>query len=167
MNACTSAEPVWLAIARGDIGLRELPGAPTAPRIATWLKNLKAWWNDDETPWCGVAVAAWMQACDIALPKHWYRAKGWLEWGRELVTPAVGCVVVFERTGGGHVGLVVGISEVGYLMVLGGNQGDEVSIRAFDKSRVIGYRWPPSHPLPTDRTLPLLASNSGVSRNEA
>ena len=53
-----------------------------------------------------------------------------------LQAPTVGCVVVFEREGGGHVGLVVGADTKGRLLVLGGNQGDAVSIAPFDRSRV-------------------------------
>lgn len=39
------SEPAWLKAARADIGLREIPGAPTEPRIAAWLKKLGAWWS--------------------------------------------------------------------------------------------------------------------------
>ena len=96
-------EPVWLQIARGDIGLREIPGAPTAPRISQWLSKLGAWWRDDETPWCGVAVAGWMLQAGIDdLPKHWYRARGWLEWGLPLDRALLGCGVgvVIAQWGG-------------------------------------------------------------------
>jgi len=160
------SEPFWLEQARKDIGLRELPGAPTEPRIAGWLKKLGAWWSDDATPWCGVAVAAWMQQAGVVLPKHWYRAKGWLDWGQTMATPAPGCVVVYERQGGGHVGLVVGRDTLGNIMTLGGNQGDKVSILPFDPGRVIGYRWPEGMLLP-NRSLPVVAFNGEVSRNEA
>src|SRR5687768_1344129 len=51
----------WLDIARRDLGLAEVPGAETAPKIKQWLADLGAWWRDDETPWCGVAVGAWMK----------------------------------------------------------------------------------------------------------
>lgn len=162
-------EPAWLKAARADIGLRELPGAPTEPRIAAWLKRLGAWWSDDATPWCGVAVAAWMQQAGVALPKHWYRARGWLEWGIELNAPTVGCVVVFERAGGGHVGLIVGRTAQHYLLVLGGNQGDAVNVREFNPLRAIGYRWPSDRlsMLPAPPFLPLLESAGVVSNNEA
>jgi uncharacterized protein (TIGR02594 family) len=144
------SDPAWLAAARQDVGLRELPGAPTAPAIARWLQSLGAWWRDDETPWCGVAVAAWMQAAGVSpLPKFWMRAKAWADWGLALPEPAHGCVVVFERAGGGHVGLVVGEGAGGTLLVLGGNQGDAVNVRSFPRERVLGYRWPPGQPLPT------------------
>ena len=143
------AEPAWLVEARRHIGLRELPGAPTAPAIARWLQQLGAWWRDDETPWCGTAVAAWMQAVGVGpLPKFWMRAKAWAEWGQGLGAPAPGCVVVFERQGGGHVGLVVGEDAAGNLLVLGGNQGDAVNVRAFPRARALAYRWPPGRDLP-------------------
>jgi uncharacterized protein (TIGR02594 family) len=160
-------EPHWLREARESIGLREVPGAATSPVIAGWLASLGAWWRDDATPWCGTAVAAWMQACGIARPKHWYRAKGWLDWGTPIAAPAVGAVVIFERQGGGHVGLVVGKDAAGRLLVLGGNQGDAVNVRAFDTARVIGYRWPADQIALLDRgALPVLASAT-VSTSEA
>lgn len=161
--------PTWLLIARSDIGLREIPGAQTAPRIAAWLARLKAWWRDDETPWCGVAVAAWIQQAGYKLPVHWYRAKGWLEWGEELTGPAVGAVVIFDRKGGGHVALVAGVDAKGNLMCVGGNQGDAVCMAPFPRSRVIGYRWPTEAVpmLEQHWDLPLLASNGKLSSNEA
>lgn len=161
-------EPHWLRTARDDLGLRELPGAPTEPRIARWLTDLGAWWRDDATPWCGTACAAWMRKSDIAIPQHWYRAKGWLDWGESLPAPVVGAVVVFGREGGGHVGLVVGRDLSGRLLVLGGNQGDAVSIVPFDPARVLGYRWPSDRIalLPTG-PLPIMASSRAASRNEA
>jgi uncharacterized protein (TIGR02594 family) len=161
------SDPAWLAIARRDEGLLEIAGAQTAPRIRQWLADLGAWWRDDETPWCGVAVAAWMQAAGLERPKHWYRAKGWLDWGVPLEYAVLGAVVVFERKGGGHVGLCVGYDDAkGALMVLGGNQGNKVSVLPFDPARVLGYRWPPIAP-PSDTPLPLMASNIDFSNNEA
>lgn len=160
-------EPTWLRFARADLGLRELPGAPTAPRIAQWLAELRAWWRDDETPWCGTAVAAWMRAALITPPGAWYRAKAWLDWGIPLDAPALGCVVVFQRDGGGHVGVAVGIDKLGRLLVLGGNQGNAVSIAPFDRSRVLGYRWPAAHVEQLKEPLPLLTASSVSSSNEA
>jgi uncharacterized protein (TIGR02594 family) len=159
--------PGWFLIAKGDIGLREIAGAPTAPKIAAWLQSLGAWWRDDETPWCGVAVAGWMQSCGVSVPKHWYRAKGWLDWGVPLSRPELGAVVVFERAGGGHVGLVAGSDRNGRLLVLGGNQGNAVSIAPFDISRVIGYRWPANREASRTGMLPKIAHAGASSTNEA
>ena len=49
--------------------------------------------------------------------------QSYLSWGEKLDRPVLGCVVVFTRDGGGHVGFVVGKSTSGNLLVLGGNQG--------------------------------------------
>lgn len=163
------SDPAWLAAARQYEGLAEIPGKDTAPVIAGWLLGLKAWWRDDEQPWCGVAVAAWMlEGRVVDLPKHWYRARDWLNWGRVLSLPVVGCVVVFERGGGGHVGLLVGVDHLGRLMVLGGNQGNRVSIAPFDRSRVLGYRWPQGVEIGlAGYALPVLMSRAPSSRQEA
>lgn len=161
------SEPAWVTIARADIGTQEVPGKQTAPAITRWLIGLNAWWRDDETPWCGVFVAHCMREAGIARPKSWFRALGWLEWGVTLKDPVPGCVVIYQRTGGGHVGFLLGENAHGSYMTLGGNQGNSVSIVPIDPLRAVGYRWPVAVPVPTEK-LPLLASNGQpVSNNEA
>lgn len=158
----------WLEEAKRHVGVAEVPGKEHSPIIAGWLQGLRAWWLDDETPWCGVFVAHCFRTAGLELPKHWYRAKGWLEWGAVLSPlPVVGCVVVFERQGGGHVGIVVGRDQEGRLMVLGGNQGNKVTVAPFDQVRVVGYRWPPGVLPPVPAPLPVIKSSGGVSTNEA
>jgi uncharacterized protein (TIGR02594 family) len=163
-------DPKWLETARSYIGVAETPGKATAPTIQRWLLGLKAWWYDDETPWCGVFVAECMKESNIKLPAAWFRAKGWLDWGIPIYAPIVGCVVVYERTGGGHVGLVVGRDELGRLMTLGGNQGNKVGIAPFDMTRVLGYRWPAEFfsAIKDVGPMPVLTANGQpVSHNEA
>lgn len=161
------SDPAWLAIARTQIGVAEVPGKGDSPVIARWLRTLGAWWTDDATPWCGTFVGWCLREAGQEVPRHWYRARAYLEWGVQTAQPDVGSVVIFERTGGGHVGFVVGQDERNRLMVLGGNQGDRVSIAPFDRARVLGYRWP-SYPPPWLRQLPRLASNGApLSTNEA
>jgi uncharacterized protein (TIGR02594 family) len=162
----TTNRPGWLVIAEKYLGLREIPGAPTAPVIAAWLQQLGAWWSDDETPWCGVAMAAWMREAGFQPPTAWYRAKAWATWGISLSGPVVGCVVVFTRKGGGHVGLVVGQDPGGKLMVLGGNQGDAVSVAAFDPVRAIAYRWPDGALFPDVATMDLPIGFAPTSKKE-
>lgn len=161
------AEQAWMTEARRHVGVSEIPGPKHSPVIQGWLHRLKAWWSDDETPWCGVFVAACIDAAGLPLPANWMRAKSWAEWGVRLRLPVPGCVVVFERQGGGHVGFVVGRTPAGLLMVLGGNQGNRVSIAPFESSRVVGFFWPASVPLPDNPALPVMASAGPVSRNEA
>lgn len=162
----TPTEPAWLTEARRHIGLREIPGAKHNSVIIGWLESLRAWWKDDETPWCGTFVAHCMQVAGQPLPKFWMRAKDWLNWGVSIPAPLVGCVVVFEREGGGHVGLIVGKDARGNLMVLGGNQGNALSIAAFDPKRVAGYRWPDKK-TPMLASLPIMAGTGKLSTNEA
>lgn len=160
-------EPPWLVSARKYVGLKEIPGAQTEPTISRWLKSLKAWWDEDETPWCGTAVAAWMKESGYSIPRHWYRAMGWLEWGAPLEKPALGCVVVYTRKGGGHVGLAVGVDAAGNIMTLGGNQGNKVSIAPFDPARVVGYRWPMGTGYLPDIPLPLIGHSQKLSTQES
>lgn len=160
-------EQPWITEAKKHLGVAEIPGPKTHPTITAWLRKLDAWWADDETPWCGVFVAACMDAAGQPLPKFWMRAKAWAEWGTRLSVPVPGCVVVFERKGGGHVGFVVGRTAAGHLMVIGGNQGNRVSIAPFDTARVVGYYWPTGVALPAERVLPLLATSGPLSTNEA
>jgi uncharacterized protein (TIGR02594 family) len=98
-------------------------------------------------------------------------ARNWLNFGVPLPRPAVGSVVVFWRGSksgwSGHVGFVIGRDAKDNLMVLGGNQGDMVSIKPFGRDRVLGYRWPANTRLPENYDLPLLKSDGRVSTNEA
>lgn len=76
---------------------------------------------------------------------------------------------------GGHVGFVVGRDTRSNLMVLGGNQGDAVSVAAFLPSRATGFYWPSkwtgklikSTPLSNRFALPVLNANGKLSCNEA
>lgn len=157
----------WVAEARKHIGLKEVPGPRTNPTITGWLRKLKAWWEDDAVAWCGTFVAQCLQTAGLPYPKDWYRAKAYLTMPVKLTRPAYGCIVVFEREGGGHVGFVVGKDQYGNLMVLGGNQGDAVNIKPFPTHRVLGYIWPNLYPTSSRFNLPLLNSDGKPSTNEA
>lgn len=133
-------DPFWLRFAIADIGLSERNN--DAPWLRSMLAKLGATWLVGQ-PWCGSILATWFKQAGIAPPKAYYRAKAWLDWGKPIDVPVRGCVAVFEREGGGHVGLVVGTSFSGRLSVLAGNQGDSVCVSAFPTDRVLGYRLPP------------------------
>lgn len=139
MSDHTNRKPFWLDVARQDIGKRETLGPNDSPWIRTMWAKLSGMWLLGQ-PWCGGAVAYWLTKCGISIPKAYFRARAWEDWGTALAAPVVGCIVVFTRQGGGHVGFVVGQDKAGNLLVLGGNQGDEVNIRAFPRSRVTAYR---------------------------
>ncbi|WP_018183973.1 TIGR02594 family protein [Kaistia granuli] len=163
-------DPKWVAIARGYLGLREIAGGRHDPKILEWWRAIGApWFKDDETPWCGAFVGGALAEAGIAPPAKGAgaSARAWLNFGVRLSRAAYGCIVVFERSGGGHVGFVVGQDPHGNLMVLGGNQGDAVNIKPFARARVLGYRWPSVYPLAERFNLPVLSNDGRLSQNEA
>lgn len=154
----------WMAIASSLLGVREVPGQGDSPIIAGWLKALRAWWHDDATPWCGVFAAHVAQRAGLPVPRHWYRAKAWLEWGQPC-PPAFGAVCILDRQGGGHVFFVTKIAR-NVVWGIGGNQGDAVSEASFARARVLGFRWPAHLPAPP-ADVPVADGGDPVSRNEA
>lgn len=158
------SEPKWITEARRHIGLREIKGPKHNAVIVGWLDKLRAWWKEDETPWCGVFVAHCINAAGLPLPKFWMRARDWLNWGEPVAAPCLGCVAVFERGGAGHVAFPIGVDAAGNPVCIGGNQGDAVTIATFAKSRVLGYRVPKGY-----RALAALPRMAGgkLSANEA
>ena len=143
----------WIEALSAHIGLREIKGAKHEPVIVGWLNAMggytgeeKAWWREDESSWCALAVGHALGSTGRYVVKQWYRARAWADPDKmtKLEKPAYGCIVVFSRQGGGHVGFVVGKDKVGRLMVLGGNQGDAVNVKPFGLDRVLGYYWPSS-----------------------
>lgn len=164
-------EPRWLTLARVYIGTREIKGPRHEPRILKWWTAIRAPFRDDETPWCGAFVGGVLEEASLPIVAGGAAARAWLKLPVKLSQPAVGCVVVFWRGskggGSGHVGFVVGKDRRNNLMVLGGNQGDAVNIKPFDRGRVLGYRWPSVWPDESRFRLPLLSSDGRVSTNEA
>lgn len=168
-----SKEPGWLAFARQNIGVREIPGSRHSPTIMGWVQKLGAKVLgirvlDDETAWCGTFVAMCIFSAGLAPPPIAVRASAWGTWGRDLLAPRLGCVLVFIRSGGGHVGFYVGEDETHY-HVLGGNQGNAVSITRIAKSRLakVGMRWPIGVALPDAQVIRLKPSGMPVTENEA
>jgi len=159
-----NTDPQWLAIARPLIGLHEIHGAEHSPDIlGMWRAIKRSGIQSDEVPWCAAFVGACLERAGIR-SSRFESAASYLKWGVRLDGPAHGCVVVFSRDGGGHVGFVVGRDEGGKLLVLGGNQGDQVSIKAFPVDRVTGYRWPVDVPINSE---PLEIAAADLSRSEA
>jgi uncharacterized protein (TIGR02594 family) len=95
------------------------------------------------------------------------RAKAWATWGQNIRPERIapGAVLVFERSGGGHVGFYVGEDKTNY-HVLGGNQGDRVSIMRLEKSRCIARRWPTGRPVIGGPKAMSATAGIPLSRNE-
>jgi uncharacterized protein (TIGR02594 family) len=136
-----SEEFPWMQIAIAEIGVKEFNGDADNPRIVEYLSSTnlsKAMASQDETAWCSAFTNWCLEKAGYAgTDSAW--ARNWLNWGRELKTPRRGCIVVFSRGNGGHVGFYMGKSGSN-IRVLGGNQGDTVSIASYPAARVLGYR---------------------------
>lgn len=163
------AAPPWKALALAKLGIRETPGAANNPTILGWAKRLGVKvlgivYNDDSAiPWCGLFVAEVMSEAGFTPPKIAVRAKAWADWG-EPTAPCDGAVLVFQRPGGGHVGFYAGEDATAY-RVLGGNQGDAVSLTRIAKDRCVAVRWPTGFRPKGDRLV--LAASGQLSQNEA
>lgn len=170
------SEPAWLTLARAQIGVREIVGPKHSPVIMGWIRELGAkvlgvQVNDDETPWCGTFMAWLMKRSGLTPPPIAGRAAQWGrvgKWGRELLGPRLGCILVFTRAGGGHVGLYLG-EDATHFHVLGGNQSNSVSITRIAKDRLAlgGMRWPHGPELPKEQVIRLTAKGVPVTTNEA
>lgn len=169
-----STDPAWLMAARALLGTREAAGSANNPTILGWAKRLGVKvlgiiYNADSVPWCGLFVAHCLREAgvDLAEMKVGVRAKAWATWGVPVASDrlAPGAILVFDRAGGGHVAFYVG-EDLGFYHVLGGNQGDTVSIMRLAKSRCIARRWPRGWPV-IGRPVQMSATGVPVSRNEA
>lgn len=164
-------DPIWLEVARKYVGQKEIKGPHHNPNILRWWDSVAPSINDDETPWCGAYTGGIMIESKLPAQPGGAMARNWRHYGKKLTRPAYGCIVVFWRGSpkgsSGHVGFVVGVDKRGNLMVLGGNQGDQVSIKPFPLNRVLAYRWPGIWPAAERFKLPVLNSDGKLSTNEA
>lgn len=140
------------ALAQRFIGLHEVPG-PKDHAFILWCLSLCGLGEaHDETPWCSAFLngIAWL----LRLPRSKSAAaRSWLNVGRsiplEQAQPGFDVVVLWRGSAPqpgahvleapGHVGLFAGL-EGPDVLLLGGNQGDSVSVARFPKVRVLGVR---------------------------
>ena len=115
------------------------------PLIQWWLSRCGFGFDvKDEVPWCSAFVngIAW----DLRLPRSKSAlARSWLEVGSEvsLLAAKQGFDVVVLKRGGpttGHVGFFSSIVDGDRVSVLGGNQGNAVSVKSFPRSDVLSVR---------------------------
>ena len=123
------------------IGTKEIVGKEHNPTIMFWAKELKlsSIYNADEIPWCGLFIAycCKMAGLDVVDKPLW--ALSWSNWGNPVSEPMLGDILTFKRNGGGHVGIYVG-EDLTHFHVLGGNQGNAVSVSRIAKSRLFKAR---------------------------
>jgi uncharacterized protein (TIGR02594 family) len=138
--------PAWMKAAYGELGQKEVPGSAHNPRILEYFRSaqIAAPPQDDETEWSSAFVHWVLRQSGINGTRS-LANRSWLSWGVPTeVKP--GCIAVFWRGSPdgllGHVGFVVSPPKDNSLAILGGNQGDSVSIVSLPASRLLGCRWP-------------------------
>jgi len=147
--------PRWLAIAYEEMrrGVKEISGPQHSERIQLYHGATSLQATADEVPWCS-SFACWaMEHANVESPAS-ARSRDWLDWGVGVspVHPPIGAVIVLSRGGPGqpgpevrdapgHVGFFFSHGEPGRLVLLGGNQGDSVSLGNFPVHRLLGVRW--------------------------
>jgi uncharacterized protein (TIGR02594 family) len=132
-------------LAQRFVGMAEVPGSASNPAVLSMLKLDGDWPSGDHVPWCSAFMnfIAWL----MRLPRSKkLSARSWLDVGLpvELDQAVPGHdVVIFWRgspnSPNGHVGFYAGV-QGDDVLVLGGNQGDTVSISAYPKSKLLGVR---------------------------
>lgn len=135
----------WIVTAESLMFTDEAPGSANNPRIIKWAKGIGGWiasfYTADSIPWCGLFTAHCMRANGIPIGiDNPLSALAWNKFGVKT-EPCYGAVMVFSRTGGGHVGFYVSEDESTY-HILGGNQSNSVNITRVSKERFVGARWP-------------------------
>ena len=128
--------------ALNQFGHQEIKGEKHNPEIVKFFAEIGFNIKDDETAWCS-AFMNWVAKKAGYKRTKKLNAKSWLEVGEEVTIPQLGDIVIFHRgdptSWQGHVGIY--INEIGNsIYVLGGNQGNKVSITPYPKSRLVGYR---------------------------
>lgn len=135
-------------LARRLVGrVSELPGAQHHPCVQ-WAHMEAGLGPDqpDETPWCGSFVGLVAMLCGLPRPVQPALARAWLAVGHEIamVDARTGYDIVILRRGTnpaqGHVGFFAGVGDEDRVFLLGGNQGNKVSIAPFAVADVLGIR---------------------------
>ncbi len=142
----SGVQPIDIAYQELQLHVRETPGEGVNPRIAVYYQKLdNVVHEDDDVPWCSYFV----NYCFAGAGRRGSgraNARSWLSWGQPVLSPAQsrrGDLVVFSdgKPGStrGHVGFLVGWQNDDPI-ILGGNQGDAVSVGPMDGNRVLGIR---------------------------
>lgn len=140
------------AVAQRFLGVKETAGATSTPIVLAMLQLDQSWAEDDAIAWCSAFVNFCCFVLGLRRSKS-LAARSWLLVGRSipLTDAQVGYdVVILARGDGaqpgaetiaapGHVGFYAG-QDATHVLLLGGNQGDAVSLAPFPKSRILGIR---------------------------
>lgn len=167
--------PRMVKLGLAEYGTHEIVGKGSNRTIIGWRDELNqagvkiTGYSDDDIPWCGLfaAIIAYRRIKDPAeVVKSPLWARNWAKYGNHVSTAMLGDVLVFERGSGGHVGIYIAEDATAY-HVLGGNQGNAVSIARIAKSRCIAVRRPPYVTVPAAVDRYHISGTGTFSKNEA
>jgi uncharacterized protein (TIGR02594 family) len=138
--------PKYILIALNELGVQEVIGPQSNPRISEYLSTVKLE-KDDEIPWCAAFVSWCLKQAGLEIPKPATGlARSFLNWGKEIPKFKLGCIAVLRRGQlgwQGHVCFPLDFNRSdNMLYCLGGNQSNRVSIEAYSISRLISFRVP-------------------------
>lgn len=132
----------WMALARAAIGTKEVPGAASNPDVLRWYAEAGVPQQSDEVPWCAAFVGSMLKEAGYK-PSGSLMARSYLDWGQKLDKPRKGCIVVLKRGAppSGHVAFAESWTGA-TIRLLGGNQGNSVSVASYSRASILGYFWP-------------------------
>ena len=161
--------PKLLVEALKMLGTKEVVGKVHNPVILGWAEELglKKVYTADEIPWCGLAIAYAAYKAGVQVVEKPLWALSWANYGTRVMEPMLGDILTFKRDGGGHVGIYVGEDATCY-HVLGGNQGNAMSITRIVKARLYQARrtaWKVAQPANVRKIY--LDAKGAISKNEA
>lgn len=136
----TAQAPLWYKIAYKEIGVKEfIPG--DNPRIVEYHMATRLKATHDQISWCSSFVCWCLESAGMSSTRNAW-ARSYLDWGIYLEKPRLGCIVIFSRgLDSGHVAFFTE-DRGDNVLVLGGNQKDSVCFAEYEKSKILGYRWP-------------------------
>ena len=153
-NPKNGVKATSLEIAQSYLGLDDRNKAH-AKTIGAFIKKAAGLdINPHTTAWCAAFANAVLGVQGYEGTDK-LNARSFLDWGQPTNTPDQGDVVVLWRedpsSWKGHVGFFAGTEErpdangqmKTFIKVMGGNQGDKVSINSYPADRLLGFRKPP------------------------
>ena len=126
---------ILLVTLLGQIGISE-----PHPRIEDYLASTGL---DGDYAWCASFVEynlneIGLQGTGSAV------ARSYLHYGKKVSEPRLLDLVVLWRESRsswkGHIGFYIGMAQNGNVLLLGGNQGDSVSIKEYPRHKILGSR---------------------------
>lgn len=139
--------PPWLRLGLHDVGFHE---TGNNEGIEAFISQAKCGTVGD--PWCAIWVNAKIEESGLrgtrSPSSQSFRHNGNFV---QLAGPALGAIAVYWRNSPesfvGHVGLYIGETAT-QVLTLGGNESDAVRKQFEPKTKLRGYWWPKSVPLP-------------------